>query len=85
MPLAGSLDIRDLLVDAPTVTLDGSELRVADVDILQLYYEIAVPDLEAMVPPALNPTASVLAVLLPPLCVNVPVPDMPTYCHPVDN
>src|SRR5262249_48004101 len=56
MPLAGSLDIRDLLVDAPTVTLDGSELRLADVDILQLYYEIAVPDLEATVPPALNPT-----------------------------
>jgi acetoacetate decarboxylase len=56
MPLAGSLDIRDLLVDAPTVTLGEHELPLSDVDILQLYYEISASDLEAMVPPALNPT-----------------------------
>ena len=56
MPLAGSLDIRDLLVDAPTVTLADNELQLSDVDILQLYYEISASDLEAMVPPALNPT-----------------------------
>jgi Acetoacetate decarboxylase (ADC) len=56
MPLAGSLDIRDLLVGAPTVELDDSELRVSDVDILQVYYEVDAADLEGLVPPALNPT-----------------------------
>ncbi len=56
MPLAGSLDIRDLLVDAPTVTLDDRELHVDDVDILQIYYEIAASDVEGLLPPALNPT-----------------------------
>ena len=56
MPLAGSLDIRDLLVDAPTVKLVDRELHVDDVDILQIYYEIAASEVEALVPPALNPT-----------------------------
>jgi hypothetical protein len=56
MPLAGSLDIRSLLDDAPTVTLDDSEVQIDDVDILQVLYEIRVPDIEALVPPALNPT-----------------------------
>jgi hypothetical protein len=56
MPLAGSLDIRDLLVDAPTVKLEDHELHLDDVDILQLYYEVAASDVEALLPPALNPT-----------------------------
>jgi hypothetical protein len=56
MPLAGSLDIRPLLEAAPTVTLADRELHVDDVDILQALFEIRVPDREAIVPPALNPT-----------------------------
>ncbi len=56
MPLAGSLDIRPRLEAVPTVTLDGRELHFEDVDILQVHYEVSVPDLEALVPPALNPT-----------------------------
>lgn len=56
MPLAGSLDIRSILDDAPTVTLDGRELRMESVDILQVLYEIEAGDIEALVPPALNPT-----------------------------
>jgi Acetoacetate decarboxylase (ADC) len=56
MPLAGSLDIRPLLEEAPEVVLDDHELRVDDVDILQVLYEVRVPDREALVPAALNPT-----------------------------
>jgi len=56
MPLAGSLDIRALLDDAPLVVLEDRELRVDDVDILQVLYEVRVADREALVPPALNPT-----------------------------
>jgi hypothetical protein len=56
MPLAGSLDVRSLLDGAPTVALDNRELRLEDVDILQVLYEIRVADREALVPPALNPT-----------------------------
>jgi len=56
MPLAGSLDIRNLLDDAPTVTLDDRELRLDDVDILQVLYEIGASDVESLIPPALNPT-----------------------------
>ncbi len=56
MPLAGSLDIRPLVDGAPQVVLDDRELRVDDVDILQVLYEIRVADREALVPPALNPT-----------------------------
>ena len=57
MPLAGSLDIRPLLADAPEVVLDDEvELRVDDVDILQVLYEVRVADRESLVPPALNPT-----------------------------
>jgi hypothetical protein len=56
MPLAGSLDIRPLLEGAPEVVLDDRHLQVADVDILQVLYEVRVPDREALVPPALNPT-----------------------------
>jgi len=56
MPLAGSLDIRSLLEDAPTVTMSDRELHVDDVDILQVLYEIGFADLESLLPPALNPT-----------------------------
>ena len=56
MPLAGSLDIRPLLGAAPEVVLDDRELKVDDVDILQVLYEVRVDDREALVPPALNPT-----------------------------
>jgi hypothetical protein len=56
MPLAGSLDIRSLLEDAPTVTLSDRELHLDDVDILQVLYEIGFTDLESLIPPALNPT-----------------------------
>jgi hypothetical protein len=56
MPLAGSLDIRPLVDGAPEVVLDDHELKVDDVDILQVLYEIRVDDREALVPPALNPT-----------------------------
>jgi hypothetical protein len=57
MPLAGSLDIRPLLPGSPEVVLDDEmELRVDDVDILQVLYEVRVPDRESLVPPALNPT-----------------------------
>lgn len=56
MPLAGSLDIRPLLDHAPTVTLDDREIRIDDVDILQVLYEVGVSDTESLVPPALNPT-----------------------------
>jgi hypothetical protein len=56
MPLAGSLDIRPLVDGAPEVVLDERELRFDDVDILQVLYEVRVPDREALVPPALNPT-----------------------------
>ena len=56
MPLAGSLDIRPLMGGAPEVVLDDRELKVDDVDILQVLYEVSVPDREALVPPALNPT-----------------------------
>jgi hypothetical protein len=56
MPLAGSLDIRPLVDGAPEVVLDGRELKVDDVDILQVLYEVRVADREALVPPALNPT-----------------------------
>ena len=56
MPLAGSLDIRPLVDGAPEVVLDERELKVDDVDILQVLYEVRVADREALVPPALNPT-----------------------------
>lgn len=56
MPLAGTLDIRTLLEDAPTVTLSDREEHIDDVDILQVLYEIGFADLESLVPPALNPT-----------------------------
>jgi hypothetical protein len=56
MPLAGSLDIRPLLDGAPQVVLDDRQLRVEDVDILQVLYEVRVDDRESLVPPALNPT-----------------------------
>ncbi|MFZ0248321.1 MAG: acetoacetate decarboxylase family protein [Acidimicrobiales bacterium] len=57
MPLAGSLDIRPLIDGSPEVVLDdGVELRVDDVDILQVLYEVRVADRESLVPPALNPT-----------------------------
>ena len=56
MPLAGALDIRPLLDDAPTVTLTQQELRIENVEILQVLYEISASDTEALVPPALNPT-----------------------------
>src|SRR5580658_3072040 len=56
MPLAGSLDIRPLLVDAPTVELDRDEIRIDDVEILQVLYEIGASDAEGLLPPALNPT-----------------------------
>jgi hypothetical protein len=56
MPLAGSLDIRPLLVDAPTVELDPDEIRIDDVEILQVLYEIGASDAEGLLPPALNPT-----------------------------
>jgi len=52
MPLAGSLDIRPLVDGAPEVVLDDHELKVDDVDILQVLYEIRVDDREALVPPA---------------------------------
>ena len=69
MPLAGSLDIRALLEDAPTVTLSDREWRLEGVDILQVLYEIAATDIEGMVPPALNPTippvVSILAYHVP--------------------
>jgi hypothetical protein len=69
MPLAGSLDIRGLLEDAPTVTLSDREWRIEGVDILQVLYEIAASEIEGMVPPALNPTippvVSVLAYRVP--------------------
>jgi len=56
MPLAGSLDIRPLLPAAPDVVLEDRVLKVDDVDILQVLYEVRVADREALVPPALNPT-----------------------------
>ena len=56
MPLAGSLDIRSLLDGAPTVTLDAPDLRIDDVDILQVLYETRADDVGALLPPALNPT-----------------------------
>ena len=57
MPLAGSLDIRPLIEGSPEVVLDEDvTLRVDDVDILQVLYEVRVADRESLVPPALNPT-----------------------------
>jgi hypothetical protein len=56
MPLAGSLDIRPLVEGAPEVVLDDRELKVDDVDILHVLYEVRVDDRESLVPPALNPT-----------------------------
>ena len=56
MPLAGSLDIRSLLDGAPTVTLGDREIRVHNVEILQVLFEVRADDIEGMVPPALNPT-----------------------------
>src|ERR1700689_5197487 len=51
MPLAGSLDIHSLLEAAPSVTLSERELRIDNVEILQVIYEIAAVDIEALVPP----------------------------------
>src|SRR5205085_5505372 len=53
---AGSLDVGPLLDDAPDLTLGDPELRIDGVEILQVLYEISAPDVEALVPPALNPT-----------------------------
>ena len=64
MPLAGSLDIRPLVDGAPEVVLDERVLRFDDVDILQVLYEVRVPDREALVPPALNPTIPPVASFL---------------------
>jgi hypothetical protein len=64
MPLAGSLDIRGLLEDAPDVTLSDREWRLEGVDILQVLYEVAATDIESMVPPALNPTIPPVVSLL---------------------
>jgi Acetoacetate decarboxylase (ADC) len=65
MPLAGSLDIRPLVAGSPEVVLDDDRvLRVDDVDILQVLYEIRVADRESLVPPALNPTIPPVASFL---------------------
>jgi hypothetical protein len=64
MPLAGSLDIRALLEDAPTVTLSDREVRIDGVEILQVLYEISAADIEGLVPPALNPTIPPVVSLL---------------------
>jgi hypothetical protein len=56
MPLAGSMDVRPLLEGAPEIVLEDRELKVDDVDILQVLFEVRVDDREALVPPALNPT-----------------------------
>jgi hypothetical protein len=65
MPLAGALDITPLLPDVPMVTGYDRELAIANVDILQVIHEIAASDVEALVPPALNPTLPpVVSILL---------------------
>jgi hypothetical protein len=64
MPLAGSLDIRHLLTDAPVVTLGDAELHLEGVDILQVMYEVRATDIEGLVPPALNPTIPPVVVFL---------------------
>ena len=64
MPLAGSLDIRALLDDAPTVELDRDPIRIDDVEILQVLYEIGASDAEGLLPPALNPTIPPVVSLL---------------------
>jgi len=56
MPLAGALDIGPLLAGAPEVRLDHHEMRLDDVDIMQVIYEVSSSELEVLVPPALNPT-----------------------------
>jgi hypothetical protein len=56
MPLAGSLDVGPVLDGAPTVVLSDREIRVANIDIVQVLYEIPAGEAESMVPPALNPT-----------------------------
>ncbi len=46
-----------MIEGSPEVVLDDDvELRVDDVDILQVLYEVRVADRESLVPPALNPT-----------------------------
>jgi Acetoacetate decarboxylase (ADC) len=64
MPLAGSLDIRDLLEGAPTAKLDERELCFEDVDILQVLYELKIDDRESLLPPALNPTIPIVVSFL---------------------
>jgi hypothetical protein len=56
MPLAGCLDVARLLDDAPSVSLDGTEVRINGVEVLQLLFEVPASDAEALVPAALNPT-----------------------------
>jgi hypothetical protein len=56
MPLAGCLDVRPLLVGAPTVELDQRPIRVERVQILQVLHEIGAAEAESLVPAALNPT-----------------------------
>ena len=56
MPLSGSRDIRPLLEGAPTVTLGTRELRIDDVDVLQVLFETRAANAEALLPAALNPT-----------------------------
>src|SRR5579862_2079566 len=56
MPLAGCLDVARLLDDAPSVSLDGTEVRAEGVEILQVLFEVPASDAEALVPAALNPT-----------------------------
>ena len=47
MPLAGALDIGPLLAGAPDVRLDHHEMRLDDVDIMQVIYEVSSSELEA--------------------------------------
>ena len=65
MPLAGCLDVAPLLDGAPTVALDGAEVRANDVEVLQLLFELPADiaeallpadTAEALLPAALNPT-----------------------------
>ncbi len=91
MPLAGSLDIRPLVEGAPEVVLDDRELKVDDVDILHVLYEVRVDDRESLVPPALNPTIPPVISLLVyrakessfgPVRVGSAPPDGPLWCAP---
>jgi hypothetical protein len=56
MPLGGSLDVGPRIEGAPELVLDDDELRIENVEVLQVIFEVRTADLEAMLPPALNPT-----------------------------